>query len=147
GGLSAGAQLGPYRIQSRIGCAGMGEVWLASREDGLYRGEVGRKTLQPYFRGGALRQRLVRDAPIVGRRTASNIARRLDAGVAADGGVYLVLEYVHGVSIDTWCDERKLGVEARLQLFLDVCAAVAQAHANLVVHRDLKPSNILVTAQ
>lgn len=147
GGLSAGAQLGPYRIQSRIGSGGMGEVWLASREDGLYRGEVAIKTLHPYFGGGALRQRFLREAQILGRLTHSNIARLLDAGVAADGSVYLVLEYVHGVSIDTWCDERKLGVEARLQLFLDVCAAVAQAHANLVVHRDLKPSNILVTAQ
>jgi serine/threonine protein kinase/tetratricopeptide (TPR) repeat protein len=145
GALGTGAQLGPYRIQSQIGAGGMGEVWLATRDDGLYQGNVAIKTLHPYFGGGALRERFLREAQILGRLTHPNIARLLDAGVSTDGGVYLVLEYVSGAAIDTWSDERKLTVDARLRLFLDACAAVAQAHANLVVHRDLKPSNILVT--
>jgi len=145
GALKPGAQLGPYRIESPIGAGGMGEVWLATRVDGLYEGQVAIKTLHPYFGAGALRERFLREAQILGRLAHPNIARLLDAGSAADGSVYLVLEYVRGTAIDAWCDERKLGVEARLGLFLDVCAAVAQAHANLVVHRDIKPSNILVT--
>jgi len=144
GALAPGAELGPYRIESRIGAGGMGEVWLASRVDGLYQGQVAIKTLHPYFGGGALRDRFLREALILGRLQHPGIARLLDAGVAADGGVYLVLEYVRGSNLDAWCDEHKLGVEARLKLFLEVCSAVAQAHANLVVHRDLKPSNILV---
>ena len=144
GALGPGTQLGPYRIQSQIGAGGMGEVWLATRDDGLYQGDVAIKTLHPYFGGGALRERFLHEAQILGRLTHPNIARLLDAGVSADGGVYLVLEYVQGAAIDSWSDERKLTVEARLRLFLDVCAAVAQAHANLVVHRDIKPSNILV---
>ena len=143
--LAPGAQLGPYRIEARIGAGGMGEVWLASRDDGLYQGQVAIKTLHPYFGGGALRERFLREATILGRLQHPGIARLIDAGVAADGGVYLVLEHVRGAAIDAWCDEHRLGVEARLQLFLDVCAAVAQAHANLIVHRDIKPSNILVT--
>jgi tetratricopeptide (TPR) repeat protein len=57
----------------------------------------------------------------------------------------LILEHVDGRPIDRYCDERALGVDARIRLFLDVLAAVAHAHANLVVHRDLKPSNVLVT--
>ena len=145
--LHAGAQLGPYRIQAQIGAGGMGEVWLASRDDGLYQGEVAIKTLLPYFSGGALRERFLREAQILGRLAHPNIARLLDAGSAPDGSVYLVLEYVRGICIDTWCDEQKLTVDARLLLFLDVCAAVAQAHANLVVHRDIKPPNILVTSE
>ncbi|MBB6094938.1 serine/threonine-protein kinase [Povalibacter uvarum] len=143
--LQSGAQLGPYRVESQIGAGGMGEVWLARRDDGLYQGEVAIKTLHPYYGGGALRERFLREAQILSRLTHPNIARLLDAGVAGDGSVYLVLEYVRGVSIETWCDQRKLGVDARLELFLEVCAAVAQAHASLVVHRDIKPSNILVT--
>ncbi len=143
--LQPGTQLGPYRIESQIGAGGMGEVWLARRDDGLYQGEVAIKTLHPYYGGGVLRERFLREAQILSRLTHPNIARLLDAGIAGDGSVYLVLEYVRGVSIDTWCDERKLGIEARLRLFLEVCAAVAQAHASLVVHRDIKPSNILVT--
>lgn len=143
--VSPGAQLGPYTVSSRIGAGGMGEVWLARRHDGMYEGEVAIKTLHPWFGGSALRERFLREARILGRLAHPNIARLLDAGVAADGSVYLVLEYVRGTSVDAWCDARGLGVEARLQLFLDVCAAVAHAHASLVVHRDLKPSNILVT--
>jgi tetratricopeptide (TPR) repeat protein len=143
--LQAGAQLGPYRVLSQLGAGGMGEVWLARRDDGLYDGEVAIKTLHPYFAGGALRDRFLREAQLLGRLTHANIARLLDAGVSANGGVYLVLEYVRGVSIDTWCDERSLDVAQRLRLFMEVCAAVAHAHSNLVVHRDIKPSNILVT--
>ena len=62
------------------------------------------------------------------------------------GKPYLVLEYVKGKPIDEYCDEHMLGVEARIELFLDVLGAVAQAHANLVVHRDIKPSNVLVSS-
>ncbi|HEX6639221.1 MAG TPA: serine/threonine-protein kinase, partial [Steroidobacteraceae bacterium] len=146
GVLAPGTQLGPYRIESRLGAGGMGEVWLARRDDGLYVGQVAIKTLHPYFGGGALRERFLREALILGKLQHPGIARLLDAGVAPDGGVYLVLEYVRGVAIDTWCDERQLNLRARLALFLEVCAAVSQAHANLVVHRDIKPANILVDA-
>jgi eukaryotic-like serine/threonine-protein kinase len=143
--LKPDALIGPYRIVEALGAGGMGEVWLATREDGLYRGDVAIKTLHPYFAGGALRERFLREANLLGQLSHPNIARLLDAGVAADGGLYLVLEYVCGASIDTWCDARKLGIESRLRLFLDVCAAVAHAHSHLIVHRDLKPANILVT--
>ena len=61
------------------------------------------------------------------------------------GQPYLVLEHVDGQSIDRYCDEHALGIEARLRLFLDVLEAVAHAHANLIVHRDLKPANVLVS--
>jgi tetratricopeptide (TPR) repeat protein len=69
----------------------------------------------------------------------------IDAGVSPGGQPYLILEYVEGKSIDKYCKQHALDVEARLRLFLDVLAAVAQAHANLIVHRDIKPSNVLVT--
>lgn len=143
--LAPGVRIGPYRLVESIGQGGMGEVWLARRDDGLFDGEVAIKTLHPYFAGGALRDRFLREAQLLGRLAHPNIARLLDAGVSADGLVYLVLEYVRGRPIDAWCDARKLDVDARLALFSDVCAAVAHAHASLIVHRDLKPSNILVS--
>jgi eukaryotic-like serine/threonine-protein kinase len=144
--LAAGARLGPYRIERELGTGGMGEVWLARRDDGLYEGEVAIKTLHPFFAHGVLRERFLREAQLLGKLTHPHIARLLDAGVA-DGVVYLVLEYVRGESLDTYCDSRALGIEPRLKLFADVCAAVAHAHANLVIHRDIKPSNILVDEQ
>ena len=84
--LGAGVQLGPYRLLSQIGSGGMGEVWLARRVDGLYEGEVAIKTLHPYFGGGALRERFLREAQLLGRLAHPNIARLMDAGVAGDGG-------------------------------------------------------------
>ena len=142
--LRADARVGPYRIVRELGQGGMGEVWLARRDDGLYEGEVAIKTLHPFFAHGAMRDRFLREAQLLGKLTHPDIARLLDAGVA-DGVVYLVLEYVRGEAIDRYCDARKLDIEARLKLFTAVCGAVAHAHANLVVHRDIKPSNILVT--
>jgi serine/threonine protein kinase len=143
--LQAGARLGPYRIIRQLGEGGMGEVWLASRDDGLYDGQVAIKTLHPYFAGGALRQRFLREAKVLGRLAHSNIARLLDAGIH-EGVVYLVLEYVVGRPIDAACDEERLDVSARLGIFLQLCGAVAHAHSSLVVHRDIKPGNVLLTA-
>ena len=57
------------------------------------------------------------------------------------------MEYVHGEPMDRYCDREQLDLRARLNLFLDICAAVQYAHQNLIVHRDLKPGNILVTAE
>src|SRR5207248_11241428 len=75
-----------------------------------------------------------------------NIARLLDGGSTEEGLPYFVMELVDGRPIHRWCDERKLNVGQRLELFRKVCAAVQYAHQHLVVHRDLKPGNILVTA-
>lgn len=144
-GVKIDTQLGPYRIIKQLGAGGMGEVWLARRVDGRYEGNVAIKTLHPHLANTALRERFTREAQILGKLTHKNIAGLHDAGVSDQGVAYLVLEYVHGETIDTWCDARSLSIRARLELFLSVCAAVAHAHAHLVVHRDLKPSNILVT--
>ncbi len=143
--LQPDVKLGPYRIVREIGKGGMGEVWLARRDDGLYEGEVAIKTLHPFFAHGAMRDRFLREAQLLGKLAHPNIARLLDAGVS-DGVVFIVLEYVRGEAIDVYCDTHSLDIQARLKLFADVCAAVAHAHANLVVHRDIKPSNILVTS-
>lgn len=141
--LAAGLQLGPYQILKPLGAGGMGEVWLARRDDGLYEGEVAIKILHPQFSSGVMRDRFRREAQLLGRLTHPNIARLLDAGIA-NNMVYLVLEYVAGKPIDQWCDERQLTIKERLTLFIALCDAVAHAHANLIVHRDLKPNNVLV---
>jgi eukaryotic-like serine/threonine-protein kinase len=143
--LRPGSRLGPYKIERLLGEGGMGEVWLASRDDGLYDGLVAIKTLHPYFAGGALRERFLREARVLGRLAHANIARLLDAGIH-EGVVYLVLEYVVGRPIDAACDDEKLSVPARLAIFLQLCGAVAHAHSSLVVHRDIKPGNVLLAA-
>jgi len=58
-----------------------------------------------------------------------------------------VMEHVAGESIESYCDGRRLFIRERLELFVQVCAAVQYAHRNLIVHRDIKSSNIFVTAE
>jgi eukaryotic-like serine/threonine-protein kinase len=134
-----------YTVDRPIDQGGMGSVWLAHRSDGRYEGKVAIKflNLAMMTRGGS--ERFQREGNFLARLTHANIARLIDAGVAAGGQPYLILEYVEGESIDRWCDAKTLDIDARIRLFLKVLDTVAHAHNNLVLHRDLKPSNILVT--
>jgi len=140
----AGQTVGAYRLVESIGQGGMGSVWLAERSDGRFEGRVAVKLLNASLVGRAGGERFRREGSILARLVHPHIARLLDAGVSEWGQPYLVLEYVDGQHIDRYCDDRRLDVDARLRLFLDVAEAVSLAHANLVVHRDIKPSNVLV---
>lgn len=141
-----GEILGAYKLISRIGEGGMGNVWLAERVDGRFERQAAVKFLHFALASPGAAERFKREGRILGQLTHPHIAELIDAGVTAKGDPYLVLEYVKGEQIDEYCDERKLGVDARIELFLDVLGAVAHAHANLVVHCDIKPSNVLVSS-
>jgi serine/threonine protein kinase/uncharacterized protein HemY len=141
----AGQQLGAYRLLSLIGQGGMGSVWLAERCDGRFEGRAAVKLLNIALMGRAGEERFQREGNILARVMHPHIAHLIDAGVSPTGQPYLVLEHVDGTSIDRYCDDHRLGVDARLTLFLDVLGAVAHAHANLIVHRDIKPANVLVS--
>ena len=142
----AGQTVGHYRLDSIIGQGGMGNVWLAHRSDGRYEGKAAVKFLNAGVAAGGGAQRFQREGSLLARLSHPNIACLLDAGMTESGQPFLVLQHVDGLPIDEWCDRRKLCVADRVRLFLDVLAAVAHAHSNLILHRDLKPSNILVTA-
>ncbi|WP_431049620.1 protein kinase domain-containing protein [Roseateles sp. L2-2] len=141
----SGESLGPYELERELGQGGMGAVWLASRADGRFEGQVAVKFLKSGLFGKGDSGRFEREGQILARLSHPNIARLLDAGVHNGHQPYLVLEYVDGLPIDRYCQINALDVESRIQLFLDVLAAVAHAHSRLILHRDLKPSNILVT--
>ena len=141
----AGVIIGSYTLMSRIGDGGMGTVWLGHRSDGRYEGQVAIKLLNAALVGRGGEERFRREGIILARLGHPHIASLIDAGVSNTGQPYLVLELVNGVHIDAFCDERRLSIERRVRLFLDVLSAVAHAHANLIVHRDIKPSNVLVT--
>jgi eukaryotic-like serine/threonine-protein kinase len=142
-----GETLGPYKLISHIGEGGMGNVWLAERIDGRFDRQVAVKFLHFALASQGAAERFKREGRILGQLAHPHIAELIDAGVTPKGERYLVLEYVRGNQIDEYCDERMLGVDARIELFLDVLGAVAHAHANLVVHRDIKPSNVLVSSE
>jgi serine/threonine protein kinase len=141
----AGITIGSYTLISRIGDGGMGTVWLGERSDGRFEGTVAIKLLSASLVGRGGEERFRREGTILARLGHPHIARLIDAGVSNTGQPYLVLELVDGEHLDAFCDERRLSIERRIRLFLDVLSAVSHAHANLIVHRDLKPSNVLVT--
>jgi len=144
-GSLAGHKIGAYTLETQLGQGGMGSVWLARRSDGRYEGKVAIKLLNAALIGRAGEERFRREGSILARLAHPNIARLIDAGVSDAGQPYLVLEYVEGDRIDAYCDDKRRGVTSRLELFLEVLAAVAHAHSNLIIHRDIKPSNVLVT--
>jgi len=141
----AGRQIGAYRILRESGRGGMGVVYLAERADGQFQQQVALKLIKRGMDSDAILQRFLHERQILARLQHPNVARLLDGGVTAEGQPYFAMEHVDGKPLTTYCDERRLGIEARLGLFLTACAAVQYAHQNLVVHRDLKPSNMLVT--
>jgi serine/threonine protein kinase len=142
-----GETLGAYKLLSHIGEGGMGNVWLAERIDGRFERRVAVKFLHLAMASQGVAERFKREGRILGQLAHPHIAELIDAGVTLKGEPYLVLEYVKGNQIDEYCDERMLGVDARIELFLDVLSAVAHAHTNLVIHRDIKPSNVLVSSE
>src|SRR5687768_5333719 len=138
-------EIGPYRLLRELGRGGMGVVYLAERADGQYRRRVAVKLLRSSHAPDEIQRRFAAERQILASLNHPNIAQLLDGGVT-DGHVpFIVMEYVDGVPITTYCDRQRLSIEERLHLFRDVCAAVHHAHQNLVIHRDIKPSNILVT--
>jgi serine/threonine-protein kinase len=140
-----GETIGAYTVVALLGQGGMGSVWLARRSDGRFVGQAALKLLHAGAVSLGGTERFKREGSILGQLKHPHIAHLLDAGVAPTGQPYLVLEHVEGQHIDAYCDGKRLGVEARVRLVLDMLDAVAHAHANLIVHRDIKPSNVLVT--
>jgi len=141
-----GERIGVYRIVGLLGTGGMGDVFEAVRDDDQYHAEVAIKLMRADVRSTLTEQRFRFERQILAGLDHRNIARLLDGGTMEGGMPYVVMELVTGRPIDAWCEERKLSVRDRVQLFLQVCAAVSYAHQHLIVHRDLKPNNILVTA-
>ena len=145
-GPAAGARVGAWRLVRELGRGGMGTVHLAERADGAFGLTAALKLLRAGADSADAVLRFERERQILARLHHPNVARLLDGGRTQDGRPYLVMEYVEGRRLDAYCDERRLDVDGRLDLFLKVGRAVQHAHASLVVHRDLKPSNIVVTA-
>ena len=136
--------IGPYKLLQKLGEGGYGVVYMAEQEQPIRRRvalkiiKLGMDTRNVIARFEAERQALaLMDHP--------NIARVLDAGATETGRPYFVMELVYGVKITDYCDQNRVSMQERLELFIQVCNAVQHAHQKGIIHRDLKPSNIMVT--
>ena len=140
-----GRRIGVYKIVDEIGHGGMGDVYRASRVDGQYEKQVAIKLVRIGLDSPFMVQRFLHERQILASLDHPNIAHLYDGGTTEDDVPYLVMELIEGTPIDCYCDEHDLDTGDRLELFMQVCAAVQYAHQRLVIHRDIKPSNILVT--
>lgn len=141
-----GKEIGGYKVVREIGVGGMGIVFEAVRQTDEFSQVVALKILKRGMDSDAMLRRFRHERQILATLEHPNIAHLIDGGKTAEGVPFFALEFVKGLSIDDFCEERNLSIHQRLRLFLQVCNAVSFAHSRLVVHRDLKPNNILVTS-
>ena len=142
-----GLRVGRFQIVRELARGGMGVVYLGVRTDSDYAQVVAIKLIRSGLRSDRFVRRFRAERQFLASLHHPNIAMILDGGSTADGRPYIVLEYIEGDPITSYCRERKLDLSRRVQLMETVAKAVGYAHRNRVLHRDLKPANILVTRE
>jgi non-specific serine/threonine protein kinase/serine/threonine-protein kinase len=135
--------IGPYQLIRKLGEGGMGQVWLAEQTAPVRR-HVALKLIRAGMFDDALLQRFQAERQSLAVMEHPAIAKVFEAGSTLDGQPYLVMEYVPGLPITEYCDEKKLTIRERLELFIKACEGIQHAHQKAIIHRDLKPANILV---
>jgi len=139
-----GKHVGAYRIVSEAGQGGMAIVYRAERADSEYRKRVAIKMVKPGHHREEIILRFRNERQTLAALDHPHIVKLFDGGTTEEGWPYLVMDFVEGVPIDKYCDNRLLSIRKRVELFRNVCLAVDYAHRRQVIHRDLKPSNILI---
>jgi eukaryotic-like serine/threonine-protein kinase len=131
-GLAAGACLGPYRIESKLGEGGMGEVFRAV--DTRLGRAVAIKTMREQFSA-----RFEREARAISSVNHPHICALYDVGPN-----YLVMELVAGETIAARLKSGPFPMKTALLYGSQIAAALAEAHGKGIIHRDLKPRNIMI---
>ncbi|MGB4741723.1 MAG: serine/threonine-protein kinase [Fuerstiella sp.] len=135
--------IGPYKLLEAIGEGGMGTVWVAQQSEPIKR-KVAIKLIKAGMDSQQVLARFEAERQALALMDHPNIARVLDGGMTEQGRPYFAMEYVKGVPLTEYCDEARLSVRERLELFIPICQAVQHAHQKGIIHRDLKPANVLV---
>jgi tetratricopeptide (TPR) repeat protein len=141
--LVQGTRFGPWRILSRIGAGGMGEVYHAERADGTFEMQVAIKLIRS--RKKDLARMLESERQLMARLNHPSIARLIDGGLADDDRPYLVMEWVDGRTLGEWAPQKGISTDRFLSVFSGICEAVAFAHRSLVIHGDIKPANLAIS--
>jgi len=143
-GLQAGQLFADrFQLVRKLGEGGMGQVWLAEQISPVRR-QVAIKLIKAGMYDEAVVQRFESERQSLAIMDHPAIAKVFDAGATPQGQPYFVMEYVPGLPITEYCDQKKLKIADRLELFIQACEGVQHAHQKAIIHRDLKPANILV---
>jgi serine/threonine protein kinase/Flp pilus assembly protein TadD/thiol-disulfide isomerase/thioredoxin len=139
-----GAVIGPYKLMEQIGEGGMGLVFVAEQQQPIRR-KVALKVIKPGMDTRQVVARFEAERQALALMDHPNIAKVLDGGTTDSRRPYFVMELVKGVPITEHCDQSRVSIRERLELFVSVCQAVQHAHQKGIIHRDIKPSNVLIT--
>jgi non-specific serine/threonine protein kinase/serine/threonine-protein kinase len=132
-----------FRLIRKLGEGGMGQVWLAEQTFPVRR-QVALKMIKAGMYDEAVVERFQSERQSLAIMEHPAIAKVFDAGTTPQGQPYFVMEYVPGLPITEYCDQKKLAIRDRLELLIETCEGVQHAHQKAIIHRDLKPANILV---
>jgi eukaryotic-like serine/threonine-protein kinase len=129
-----------FRLIRELGEGGMGQVWLAEQTHPVQR-QVALKLIRAGMYDDALVQRFQSERQSLAIMDHPAIAKVFEAGTTPQGQPYFIMEYVPGLPITEYCDQKKLSIRDRLELFIQACEGVQHAHQKAIIHRDLKPAN------
>ena len=135
---------GKYRVDRVLGVGGMGVVVAAHHVD--LDDRVAIKFLLPEaLHNGEAVARFAREAQAAVKIKSEHVARVTDVGRLENGAPYIVMEYLEGLDLSAWLQQRgRLPVDQAVEFVLQACEAIAEAHSLGIVHRDLKPANLFV---
>jgi eukaryotic-like serine/threonine-protein kinase len=133
-----------FALVRKLGEGGMGQVWLCEQTNPVQR-QVALKLIKAGLYDEAVLRRFQSERQSLAIMEHPAIAKIYEAGTTPEGQPYFVMEYVPGLPITEYCDQKRLGITQRLELFIQACEGVQHAHQKAIIHRDLKPANILVT--
>ncbi|MFN0108618.1 MAG: protein kinase domain-containing protein, partial [Blastocatellia bacterium] len=137
-----GRMIGAYRIVSKLGAGGMGEVWLA--EDSRLKRKIALKLLPAHFTADAERvRRFEREARAASALNHPNILTIHEIG-EVNGVHFIATEFVEGQTLRQRLQQATLGVSEALDIAAQIASALAAAHAARIVHRDIKPENVML---
>ncbi len=134
---------GRYKLIESIGEGGMGSVWVAEQREPVRR-KVAVKFIKAGMDSKSVLARFEAERQALAMMDHPNIAKVFDGGMTEQGRPFFVMEYVKGMPLTDYCDQARLTLKERLNLFTPICQAVQHAHQKGIIHRDLKPSNILI---
>ena len=137
-------QVGPYKILSTLGSGGMGVVYLAEQKEPVRR-RVAVKLIKLGMDSEQVLARFELERQALAVMNHPTIAKIHEAGVTENGQPYFAMEFVDGIPVTRYCDQHKLRIDERIEVFATICGGIQHAHQKGVLHRDLKPANILVS--
>jgi serine/threonine protein kinase len=138
-----GETLGHYRIESKLGAGGMGEVYKA-RDNRLNRFAAIKVLRSDRVVDAERRRRFVQEAQAASALNHPNIVHIYEIDSSADTD-FIAMEYVSGKTLDGLIARKGLPVKEVLAYTVQIADALAAAHAAGIVHRDVKPGNVMVT--